>query len=286
MLAIAVSLASGSSAFTSALASARNMRQSKVARAAALQPGDTVMVIGLTSGGWPTAKIVTSMLRGFGYNVRPVILKAQEEANVFGGSGIKAYVFGSSEALPACAGLVFADELESKSEKLVACVRGLAAIGPLSRVALLSRPCIDGFRSLEAEMMEVCKTSGAEWTVVQAGQLRGGGPSYKSPYQCGQEVYDAMIGTGFGSTGGWEEEIFDIQQRGLKGGGTSDVAGFGLGPLTLQVPATNRMLAAAALVESLGLDEARNKRIGVASAEGDAPSSNDWASAFRDISAN
>ncbi|CAE8610495.1 unnamed protein product [Polarella glacialis] len=255
-------------------------KNAAVTMRAALKPGDAVMVIGMNSPGWPTSKIAASMLNSLGYRARPVVSKATDQWAAFADSGIKGYVFGSSEPLPACSGLVLANEIGCPADKLVACVRGLAALGQLSRVALLSRPCVSGQAEVEAEVVEACERAGAEWTIVQTGNLRGGGPASRSKHSCGQEIYDAVQERGvLGPTAGIEEELFDLKQRGLRVGA---VAGFGLGPFSFQVPATSRILAASALVESLSLPEAANQIIGTASSEAEEePSSADWHAAFR-----
>lgn len=233
-------------------------------------------------------EIVVRMLKGAGYIPRPAC--NQKFVEMWKNEGVDAYVFGGPEPIPAVAGLLCASEVPLQPEVVTACVRRLADSGPLSRVALLSlAPRGAGLTGLfgespiekrdaaEAEVVEACSKVGAEWTVVRAGRLRGGGTGTDSPYCLPRSFYETLKEDGLlGPTAGMEEEIFDIQQRGLRVGSVDG------GPLGLDVPTTGRVLAAAALSSALGSAEARGKRIGVASAEAKgAPGEEEWAAAFQ-----
>jgi len=256
------------------------------ARGAALQAGDTVMVLG---GGGPLAEITVSMLRGLEYVPRPVC--NARFVDEWKSRGVEAYVFGGPEPMPASAGLLCASEGPVQPEVVTACIRRLADTGPLSRVGLLSTlPRGGGMLGLfgdspaakrnaaEAEVLEACARAGAEWTVVRVGRLRGGGAGSGSIHSLPRSFYDNFGDTLLGPTAGMEEELFDMKQRGLQVG---DVDG---GPLSLDVPTTGRIVAATALSGSLGSAEAAGKRIGIASKEAEEePSEDDWAAAFRSL---
>jgi len=250
-----------------------------------LTAGDTVLVLG---GGGPLAQITVSMLRGLGYIPRPAC--NEKLVDMWKDQGVAAYVFGGAEPLPAAAGLLCASEAPVQPQVVCACVRRLAQSGPLSRVSLLSAlPRGGGLTGLfgdspvakrdaaEAEVLEACTDAGVEWTVVRVGRLRGGGTGTGSVHCLPRAFYDSFAEDGLlGPTAGMEEEIFDLQRRGLRLG---DVDG---GPLGLDVPTAGRVLAATALSSSLGLAEAAGKRLGVASEVAEkGPSEDEWVSAFR-----
>eukprot|EP00930_Biecheleria_cincta_P020663 TRINITY_DN15489_c0_g2_i1.p1 TRINITY_DN15489_c0_g2~~TRINITY_DN15489_c0_g2_i1.p1 ORF type:complete len:303 (+),score=49.59 TRINITY_DN15489_c0_g2_i1:91-999(+) len=233
----------------------------RIVRHAVAASGEEVMVVGLMSQGWATAKIVASLSQSLGYISRPVISNAVNEEEAFGTSGVKGYVFGGPEPLPKCTALVLADEFPSQPDKLVACVRGLAAVGSLKRVALLSRPYLQGSSETEAKVIEACSTVGVEWAVVQVGKLRGGGPATGAPHCVGKELYDLISANGLAAA--VEEEIFDLQKRGFRVADAS--AGFSFGNSAFFVPETSRMVAAAALASSLSSPAAAGKKLSLVS---------------------
>lgn len=252
----------------------------------ALKPGDSVMVVGLVSKGWPTSKIAVSMLRSLGYKVWAVVGKSSDVEML--SEGVEGYVFGAGEPLPAVDGLVIADEVPLKPEVITAFVRRLSDSGQLSRVALMSRPVIDNFEQANVALKAACDSAGIEWTLVHVGSLRGGGPATKSPHCTDDRVYG--VWEGLLGTGTLEEESFDLTDRGLQVG---DVTPIVFGPFSTKVAPTSRLLAASALAESLCLDEAAGKTIGVSSKKEDessaksfvfqTPTAAEWATAFRSL---
>lgn len=236
----------------------RDAQRGPLAREA-LSQGDAVMVVGLVSKSWPTTKIAISMLKEKGYVLRPVVAKATDMEEVLG-PGIEGYVFGSGEAMPSVKALVIADEAPTKPEVVTAFVRRLADSGPLSRVTMLARPNGEKWEAAVGALKSACEAAGVEWSVVDVGRLRGGGSGTLSKHALGSIVYD--VGGGLLGTDELEEESFDISNRGMDVG---DVSFVSFGPFGSKPPDTNRLLAAAALVESLALDEAAGGTIGLIS---------------------
>jgi len=218
-----------------------------------------VLLVGLVSKAWPTTKIALSMLKEKDYAVRPVVSASTNKEEVLG-PGVDGYVFGGGEALPAVSGLVIGDEAPTKPEVVTAFIRRLADAGPLSRVTMLARPNGEEWEAAVAALKSTCEAAGIEWSVVNVGRLRGGGPQTLSPHSVGEFVYD--VGGGLLGTDELEEESFDITNRGMEIG---DVSYTSFGPFSTKAPDTNRLLAAAALVESLSLDEAAGRSIGLIS---------------------
>lgn len=241
-------------------------QRARTALAAALQKGDTVMVAGPT-GRWPTSQVVVSMLKAKDMNVRPIVPKGMLE--VFGDNA-QGYIFGGEEPVPSAEGLVIADEEQPEPKVMTAFVRRLKAAGPLKRVALLTRPSRDSSTEGEKALIEACKAAGVAWTVVRTGKLRGGGPRTNSPHALPADVYEWVPDSFFLGPRSMEEELFDMDTRGME---DSDVSGF----LNLGVPDTNRVTAAMALVESLFMEDAEGKGIGIESTKDKTfPGNVDW----------
>jgi hypothetical protein len=225
----------------------------------ALKKGDAVMVVGLVSKAWPTAKIVTSMLKEQEYEVRPVVAKNVNVEEVIG-PGIEGYVFGAGEEMPAVSGLVIADEMPTKPEVVTAFVRKLASVGPLSRVVMMSKQSGEEWEAAVDALKSTAEAAGVEWSIVNVGKLRGGGSQTLSKHSAGSVVYE--VGGGLLGVDELEEESFDLTNRGMEVGDVS-VQQFGI--FSTKMPDTNRLLAADALAQSLSMDEPVGRSIGILS---------------------
>jgi len=263
-----------------------------VARRASLEAGDTILVAGAVS---PTGMIVTSMLKGLGYDVRPVLTKTMDPFAIWG-MPIRGFVPGGGEPTPAAAGLVVADEKFLQTDLVVAFVKQIGKMGNLKRVTFLSAerarsPLENMFGNTEEEerraredaTLSACKEVGAECTVVRTGVLRGGGSKSDCPYNLGQEVYMRIID----SVSSIEEELFDLNQRGAEvtDAATSTVTEGGKfgGPFGKKSE-TARTTAAAAVAEAFSAESAADKVVDVVSVEGtESLSSAKWADAYSSV---
>mmetsp|Transcript_74531 Transcript_74531/g.207082 ORF Transcript_74531/g.207082 Transcript_74531/m.207082 type:complete len:329 (-) Transcript_74531:18-1004(-) len=248
-----------------------------------LEPGDVVVVGGAVGA---TGQIVVSMLKSSGYIPRPLINQGMGNLPIFD-DDVEAYVVGGGEPLPAAAGLVIADEVGLQGNLIAGFVRQLSKIGPLTRVALLTgkkpgNPVMkflqggaeaEAKRATEVATRTACADAGVACSVIQTGELRGGGHASGSPHCLGPTYYQQV----FDSVQSLEEELYDTQQKGFRFGAVDG------GPF--DSPQTSRLIAAAALVECLGVPAAANRTVGVVSVEAkEWPTKDQWLTAFMGLS--